>query len=112
MLRFDTMKVDAHKTTDAAATAAAKSAAGQGVHRGNADRRSTADPLSEDRLELSGLVSDIARAGAAGAAQRAEHVKALAKLHRTGGYAPDTSALSRKLIDHALAAADNGNQGG
>jgi hypothetical protein len=70
------------------------------------------DPLSQDRLELSGLVADIASAGAAGAARRAEHVKALAKLHRTGAYTPDPGALSHKLIQDALAGPETGNQGG
>jgi len=106
------MKLDAHQTTGAAAPAAAESTASQSVHRGDADRRSRIDPLSQDRLELSGLVSDIAKAGTVGAARRAEYVKSLAKLHRTGAYAPDPSALSRKLIDQALAGPETGNEGG
>jgi hypothetical protein len=106
------MKVDVHQTAGATPQAIGQGAASQGVHRGDGDLRSKLDPLSQDRLELSGLVADIASAGAAGAARRAEHVKALAKLHRTGAYTPDPGALSHKLIQDALAGPETGNQGG
>jgi hypothetical protein len=104
------MKVDANQTTGSAASAVGQSVLNQGVHRSDGDRRSKIDSLSQDRLELSGLVCDIANAGAAGAARRGEHVKALAKLCRTGAYVPDPSALSRKLIDDALAGSETGNE--
>lgn len=106
------MKLDANNTAGATAPAVGQSVAGQGVHRGDGARRSSIDSLSQDRLELSGLVSDIARVGAAGAARRAEHVAALARLYRTGAYAPDPSALSRKLIDVALAGPEGGEENG
>ena len=104
------MRVDLQQTAGAAAPALGESAATQAVRRGDADRKSRVDSFSQDRLELSGLVSGIANAGAAGAVQRSEYVKALAKLHRTGAYAPDPSALSRKLIQHALTGSESGNE--
>ncbi len=106
------MKVDAHQIAGATPQAIGQGAASQGVHRGDGDLRSRLDPLSQDRLELSGLVADIASAGAAGAARRAEQVKALAKLHRTGTYIPDPGALSQKLIQNALAGPEPGNKNG
>jgi hypothetical protein len=96
------MKVDAHQTPDATASAVGQSTASHGVRGGDADRKSGANSLSQDRLELSGLISDIAQAGAAGAARRAEQVEALTKLHRAGGYVPEPGALARKLIQQAL----------
>jgi hypothetical protein len=106
------MKVDAHQTPDATASAVGRSTAGHGVHGGDANRKSPVDSLSQDRVELSGLVSEIAKAEAAGVTQRAEYVKALAKLHRAGAYAPDPSALASKLIQHALDGPKSGNESG
>jgi hypothetical protein len=105
------MKVDANQTTGATAPAVGQSTASHGVHRGDGAPLSR-DPLSQDRLELSGLASDITNALTAGAARRAEYVQALTRLHRTGAYSPDPSALSRKLIDHALAGPETGNENG
>ena len=103
------MKVDVHQNTGLAAPATGESNATLGVHRGDANSNAKVDALSQDRLELSGLIADIAKAEAAGAVRRAEYVKAMAKLHRTGAYAPDAAALSRKLIQHALAGPEGGN---
>jgi hypothetical protein len=106
------MKLDAHQTAGAAAHAAGENTAIEGVHRGDADRKAKAGSPTHDRLEISGLVSDITRAEAAGSARRAEFVKGLAKLHRTGAYAPDSAALSRKLIEQALSGPEGGNERG
>jgi len=103
------MKLDAHQTAGAAAHAAGENTAIEGVHRGDADRKARVGSPTHDRLELSGLVSDMSRAEAIGSARRAEFVKGLAKLHRTGAYAPDSAALSRKLIQQALASPNSEN---
>jgi hypothetical protein len=104
------MKVDLHQSAGATAQAVGQGAASQGVRSGDGDLRSGIDSLSQDRLELSGLVSGIASAGSAGAARRAEHVTALAELYRKGAYTSDPSALSHKLVQDGLARPESGNE--
>jgi len=106
------MKLDAHQTAGAAAQAAGQNTAIEGVHRGDVDRKAKVGSLPQDQLELSRLVSDITRAETIGVARRAGLVKGLAKLHRTGAYVPDPAALSRKLIEQALASTESENQSG
>jgi hypothetical protein len=60
--------------------------------------------VPEDRLELSSLATAISGAEAAGAAARAGYVKGLAKLYKSGEYVANAEAISRKLIQEALAA--------
>jgi hypothetical protein len=96
------MKVDLHQSAGATAQAVGQGAASQGVRSGDGDLRSGIDSLSQDRLELSGLVF--------GAARRAEHVTALAELYRKGAYTSDPSALSHKLVQDGLARPESGNE--
>jgi hypothetical protein len=97
------MKVNPHGLVGASAPATAESAGAQGLSRGTAAGSSKSGSFTEDRLELSSLVGNIARAQETGAIARAGYVKEIARLYRTGGYATDASALSQKLIQEALA---------
>jgi len=106
------MKLDAQQTAGAAAHATGQNTAVEGVRRGDVDRKARVGSLAQDQLELSSLVSDITRAETVNVARRAGLVEGLAKLHRTGAYVPDPVALSRKLIEQALASTESENQSG
>ncbi len=97
------MKVNPQNASGMPATATQESAGAQEVNRSTGVGSSKSESAAQDRLELSGFVGKIAGAEAAHAAQRTEHVRALAKLYRTGAYVTEPRALSRKLIQEALA---------
>jgi hypothetical protein len=102
------MKLNPHGLAGAATPNTAESSGTQRVDRGTAAGSLKPGSLAEDRLELSSLVGSIARAEAASILERAGHVKALAKLYKSGGYATDAGALSRKLVEEALASRATG----
>ena len=105
------MKLDPHGLAGAATPPTAESSSAQGANLGKRVGSSKSGSFAEDRLELSGLVGNIAKAEAAGAIERAGKVKALARLYRTGGYATDAGDLSRQLIQEALAGRATGREG-
>jgi hypothetical protein len=96
------MIVNPHNAAAAATPGAAESAGTQGVSHGTDSRSTRSEGLAPDRLELSGLVSNMSRAEAAGLATRAAYVKQIAKLYKAGGYEADPGSLSQSLIRGAL----------
>ena len=96
------MKVNPHNTATVSTPAAGESTGTQGVNHGVDSRSTKLEAVAQDRLELSGLVSNMAGAEAAGLAARAGYVKQIARLYKNGGYEVGSRDISRRLIQDAL----------
>jgi hypothetical protein len=104
------MKINPQNASGVSTSASAESTGPQSVNRSTEVRSRRPGSLAEDRLELSGLVDNLAKAEAAGVVERAGYVRALAKLYRSGGYATDASAVGRKIVQEALANRATGSE--
>ena len=95
------MKIDDLSNAGGVASTGAKGAgAVESSARHEAGR--AADHAGSDRAELSGLAGKIAQATSIDASQRAEKVLRLKVEIAEGRYQPDTSAISRGLVNDAL----------
>ena len=63
-------------------------------------------PAAHDQFELSGLASQLAKAGAEFTAEQASRVHSLSRLYAAGQYQVDERQLARSMVNHMLAGAE------
>jgi len=98
------MKIHDSNDLGAISTPGAKGAPGaEGAGRREAGR--SVESSGPDRAELSGLAGKIAGAEAQDTAQRAANVEQLGLQVAAGQYRPDAAAISRGIVNDALASA-------
>jgi flagellar biosynthesis anti-sigma factor FlgM len=100
-------EVERMKIYDRSLTGTAASEAGrtQEAHQTSQSRESGASSRAEgDRVEFSGGLGSLARAVSSEQSGRSSRIQALSAQVAEGSYRPDSRAISRGMIDDALAA--------
>ena len=70
----------------------------------NGSRTGRAGPGTSDRVEFSSTLGRLSQALSTDASGRASRVQALAAQYQSGSYRPDPMAITKGMIDDALAA--------